>query len=117
MPVLVQGNNAISGADVAWPAFITLLKAWLVLGCMTLLLAPGARGYSAEFGYVAYWLVIAPLLLIGASRAGRWRALLRSRKSPDGLIVRCGIRARWTPRNRRCHYIRPLARPAVRGHA
>ncbi|MEO8670349.1 MAG: hypothetical protein ABI411_03475 [Tahibacter sp.] len=103
MIAYIQNNNAIRSTPNEWPPFEALLKVWLCLGCITLLLAPGARGYSAQFGYIAYWLVAAPLLLIFATHAREWRARPPVRNLAPTVRARGGLMRLWTRSNRRCH--------------
>ena len=39
-----------------------LLWVWLALGAALVVLAPGLRSVDAQFGWLPYWLIVAPLL-------------------------------------------------------
>jgi len=81
-------------------ALLPVLRAWLALGLLALVLLPPARGFSQAIGWLPFWLVAAPLLML---------ALAEHRQ----MAVLVGALAR---RRRRLHARRPQAR-LLRGRA
>jgi hypothetical protein len=63
-----------------------LIAAWLYCGIAGVLLLPQARAHSSAFGWTAYWLVGAPLLMW----AMQYRQLLAAR----GQAILVGLFAR-----------------------
>lgn len=58
-----------------WHGSETAAWYWLWSGALCLLVVPAARGYSPLIGWVGYWLVGAPLVLLAALQ---WRRFLAS---------------------------------------
>lgn len=62
------------------PVLARALWQWLVVGVLALLLVPAARGNSAWFGPMSYWLVLAPLasllVLYRHTLVAAWRGIL-----------------------------------------
>jgi hypothetical protein len=52
-----------------------LIYAWLVLGTLAVILAPGLRGYDAWIGWLPFWLIGAPLINLIALQPYRLTAL------------------------------------------
>ena len=62
--------------------------AWLAAGCAALLLVPGARAHDATFGWLPFWLFVAPLLDLALLHRSRLMAM------PRALLVRARHRRR-----------------------
>ena len=61
------------------------LQRWLVLGALGCILSPALRGYSTLIGWIPFWLLAAPLLLLAIVHRHRLAAapsvfLVRSRR-------------------------------------
>ena len=93
--------------------WIAALRVWLVVGCVACLLIPAARGADAWFGWLPFWLVVAPALdlvflrhrqLAGRTRArelAAWLARLARRRATRRLaraLPRRHVRVRSTQR-------------------
>jgi hypothetical protein len=63
-----------------------LIETWLYLGIAGVLLLPAARAHSIAFGWTAYWLVGAPLLMWAMQH--RQRLAARARTFLVGSFVR-----------------------------
>ena len=72
----------------------TAIRTWLALGLAALALLPAARGHSLLLGWLPFWLVLAPLLMLAVAEHRQMAAMLRA------LAVR----------RRRLHARRPQAR-------
>jgi hypothetical protein len=78
--------------------WIIALSCWLILGCAALLCVPELRGSDPLFGWLPFWLVIAPAIDL---------AVLRRRS----LIARThDLIARVSRRRRSARQARPLRR-------
>ena len=71
-------------ARIAWTWFALGLAAWSLL--------PALRGYSPQAGWLSYWLVGAPLLVLATlhreTLVGRLRSILvRSEPVPGGVVA------------------------------
>jgi hypothetical protein len=83
---------------------------WFGAGCAALLLFPGARAHDATFGWLPFWLVVAPLLDLALLHRSRLMAM------PRALLVR--VRHRRRPprrqaRRRRMPHRRARLRPLL----
>ncbi|HJU40444.1 MAG TPA: hypothetical protein VJ724_12775, partial [Tahibacter sp.] len=82
-------------ARIAWTWFMVGLVAWIAL--------PALRGYSPQTGWLSYWLVGAPLLVLATIHrqrlAARWRSILVG--SPPGSAVAAGSPWEWRQGRRR----------------
>lgn len=65
-------------ASTPWHGLETIAWYWLWSGALCLLVVPAARSYSPLFGWVDYWLVGAPLVLLTGLHQRRFTARLRS---------------------------------------
>jgi hypothetical protein len=82
--------QSVAGTLAATPLRIAAWT-WFGAGCAALLLFPGARAHDATFGWLPFWLVVAPLLDILLLHRSRLMAM------PRALLVRARHR-RWPPR-------------------
>ena len=112
-----EGNSPISlapGADKT--PWIAALKVWLAVGSAVLICFPAARTIDPWFGWLPFWLVVAPTidLLVLRRRwlaidAARWLARLRQRRRRSrrqaAPLHRAGIR-RQRRKNIETHGIR-----------
>ena len=88
-------NTAPADDMTPW---IIALSCWLILGCAALLCVPELRGSDPLFGWLPFWLVIAPAIDL---------AVLRRRS----LIARThDLIARVSRRRRTARQARPLRR-------
>lgn len=105
-------------ARIAWT--------WFALGVAAWSLAPALRDYSPQAGWLSYWLVGAPLLVLATIYrqvlAARLRSILvGSQPARDGGAVMAGSRIHWRQGwRRRAHgrtqarRVRPSRRSLVR---
>jgi hypothetical protein len=70
--------------DTPW---VTSLQAWLVIGSGVLICVPAARGIDPWFGWLPFWLVVAPAIDLFVLRRGwlatdaaRWVERFRQRR-------------------------------------
>ncbi|HSE12055.1 MAG TPA: hypothetical protein VLB69_05410 [Rudaea sp.] len=77
--------------------WITALSCWLILGCAALLCVPVLRGTDPLFGWLPFWLVVAPAIDLAVLR--RRSLIARTRN----LVARVG-------RRRTARQARPLRR-------
>ena len=75
----------------------SVLWAWVAGGVVALLLFPALRERSAWFGWLPFWLVLAPLLDLALLERRRWFALSRT------WLRRAAHRRRPTTRQARRH--------------
>lgn len=87
-------NPATAGDLSAW---ISALRLWLVLGCTALACFPALRGVDPWFGWLPFWLVVAPALDLAVLR----RRQLAARTVV--LIARLRQRRRWRRQARPQH--------------
>lgn len=73
--------------SASWHGVETAAWYWLWSGALCLLVVPAARGYSPSLGWVGYWLVGAPLVMLTALHQWRFMARLRSL-----LLIRAQLR-------------------------
>src|SRR5262245_12148402 len=66
-----------TGVDALAP-WQPVLLAWLALGAAALLLVPALRGSDAWFGWLPFWLVVAPALDLAVLRRRQGLAWLRT---------------------------------------
>lgn len=71
------------------------VRVWLVLGITAVLCVPALRGSSALFGWVPFWLVVAPLIDLAVLRRQRLAAASRA------FLVSRSRRRRSAPRQAR----------------
>lgn len=81
--------------------WIAALRVWLGAGCLALIVFPALRGVDAWFGWLPFWLVVAPALDL---------AVLRRRR----LVAEAQILLARLRRRRRS--LRRQATPAYRHH-
>jgi hypothetical protein len=74
-------------ASTPW-AWITALQAWLTFGLVAVICIPALRGIDPRFGWLPFWLVVAPaldLVFLRRDRLAAWTrecvSRLRSRRS------------------------------------
>jgi len=77
-------SRSATATDAPW---IAALQVWFVVGCAALLCFPALRGMDAWFGWMPFWLVVAPAIDLIALRrrrlarnAGNWLADLRQHR-------------------------------------
>ena len=75
-----EARSAIPLRVAAW--------GWFAAGCAALLLIPGARAHDATFGWLPFWLFVAPLLDLALLHRSRLMAM------PRALLVRARHRRR-----------------------
>ena len=91
-----------------------LIAGWLCIGLAGVALLPEARAHSAQFGWIAYWLVGAPLLMWAMQRrqllAAHARAIL------VGLCMRraTDVAGAGSPFDRRQGWRHVRSRPQAR---
>jgi hypothetical protein len=99
-------RNATSADDMT--PWIVVLSCWLLAGCAALICVPALRGSDPVFGWLPYWLIIAPAIDLAVLRR---RSLLAR---THALFARVGRRRRTarqaTPLRRR---VRMVRRPAL----
>lgn len=110
-PTQLSRDAAPAGDMTPW---IIALSCWLILGCAALVCVPALRGSDPLFGWLPFWLVIAPAIDLAVLRR---RSLIA--RTHD-LLARVGRRRRTArqarPLRRRARTVRrPLrSRSAVR---
>jgi len=62
-------RSAVATDDMA--PWIVALSCWLIVGCAALLCVPSSRGSDPLFGWLPFWLIVAPALDIVVLRR-RW---------------------------------------------
>ena len=70
-----QPTPASADAFAPWQ---TALLAWLALGAVALLFVPELRGTDAWFGWLPFWLVVAPAIDLAVLRRRQGLAMLRA---------------------------------------
>lgn len=90
-------HHPSSKASLVDPRLSRALWQWLALGLLALILVPASRGYVANFGWLPFWAVIAPLAALAALHRqvlmAAWRTVLvraprRRRQRVDGRQAR-----------------------------
>lgn len=56
-------------SDAARRAAATACRAWIAAGLLLLAFVPGARGHVDLFGWLPFWLLVAPLLVLAQVEA------------------------------------------------
>ena len=87
------------------------LSCWLLAGCVALICVPGLRGYDPLFGWLPFWLVVAPALDLAVLRRRRllagtldlWARIERRRRTSSAA-------QRRQRRSRSVRRARPSAR-------
>ena len=82
------------------------LRVWLVAGCAACLLIPDARGVDAWFGWLPFWLIVAPALDLVVLRHRQLAGHAKAREL-----------AAWLARLARRRAARRQARPLPRRHS
>ena len=113
MPLLVSRLSRHALPDNHMAPWVQALSCWLLCGCAALICVPELRGFDPMFGWVPFWLVVAPALDL---------VLLRRRQLLAGTLdlwARIEHRRRTSQpaqrrqrRSRGGRRIRPLARAA-----
>ncbi len=98
------------------------IETWLYLGIAGVLLLPAARAHSIAFGWIAYWLVGAPLLMWAMQHRQRLAASARTFLVSSFVRRRSAVAGAGSPFDRRqgWRHVRAQARrlrPAVRSGA
>lgn len=96
-----------------------LIEIWLYLGIAGVLLLPAARAHSIAFGWTAYWLVGAPLLMWAMQHRQRLAACARTFLVGSFVRRRSDVAGVGSPFDRRqgWRHVRAQARrlrPALR---
>jgi hypothetical protein len=91
--------------------WIAALSSWLVVGCAALICVPALRGSDPLFGWLPFWLVVAPAIDLAVLRRHRLMACaqdLLARVSRRRRLVRQARPVRR--RSRTARHAQPLAR-------
>jgi len=107
-----QTSRAAALSDDMQP-LVLALTCWLIAGLAALICVPELRGSSPLFGWLPFWLIVAPAIDLAVLR--RRSLIARFRE----LLVRVSRRRRTTrqakpsrPRSRNARHAQPLARKA-----
>jgi hypothetical protein len=65
-----------------------LARAWFVVGILVLAFEPAARGVHPLLGWLPYWLLFAPLLVLAQCEAGRLVAAASVLPQRFGAVLR-----------------------------
>jgi hypothetical protein len=98
--------------------WVSALTCWLIAGLAAVICIPELRGSSPLFGWLPFWLIVAPAIDLAVLRRRSLVARVR------GLLARVSRRRRTTrqakpsrPRSRNARHAQPLARKARTGMA
>lgn len=118
MPLAPSQTSRAAGPNDDMQPWVLALSCWLIAGLAALICIPELRGSSPLFGWMPFWLVVAPAIDLAVVR----RRSLMARTQE--LLARVGRRRRSarqaSPLRRRSRTIRhaqPLARKARAGMA
>ena len=107
-----QTSRAAALSDDMQP-WALALTCWLIAGLAALICVPELRGSSPMFGWLPFWLIVAPAIDLAVLRRRHLVARIRE------LLVRVSRRRRTArqakpsrPRSRNARHAQPLARKA-----
>ena len=113
MPLVTSRLSRQALPDDHMAPWMLALSCWLLFGCAALLVVPGLRGFDPLFGWLPFWLVVAPALDLAVLRR---RRLMAGTLDLLARIERRRRNSRPAPpalrRSRSVRRARPLARAA-----
>jgi hypothetical protein len=67
-----------SSAQVRFDLLHAILVGWLATGCAAMICFPALRGSDPLFGWLPFWLGVAPLIDLGVLHRRSWPSVMRS---------------------------------------